>query len=59
MDLELLETRQVPARNILRLKKVNLACGEGWVWQQLEQPRLDLSHGKGHRHEQSPFAHQA
>ena len=56
MDLELL---QVPARNILRLKKVNLACGEGWVWQQLEQPRLDLSHGKGQRHDQSPFAHQA
>jgi hypothetical protein len=58
LNLELLETREVPARNIIRLEKVNLARGERWVWQKLEQPRLDFGYRKRNGQEQSPFAHE-
>src|SRR6476620_5023687 len=58
LDIELPETWQGTARNIVRLEKVNLAGGERWVWQELEQPRLDRGHRKGHRYEQSPLAHE-
>jgi hypothetical protein len=47
LNIELLQARQGTARNIVRLEKVNLASGERWVWQELEQSRLDLSHRKG------------
>ena len=42
LNLELLQTRQGSARKIIRFEKINLAGGERWVWQELEQPRLDL-----------------
>jgi hypothetical protein len=58
LNLELLQTGQRSARNIIRLEKINLAGGERWVWQELEQPRLDLGYRKGYRHEQSPLAHE-
>ena len=57
-DVELPETRQSTARDIVPLEKINLAGGERRVRQELEQPRLDLGHRKGHRYEQSLFAHQ-
>ena len=55
LDIELPETRQGTARDVVRLEKINLAGGERWVSQELEQPRLDLGYRKGHRYEQSPF----
>src|SRR6476619_258321 len=54
LDLELPETRQGTARDVVRLEKINLAGGERWVGQEREQQRLDLGHRKGHRYEQSP-----
>ena len=51
LNLELLQTGKSPARDIIRLEKINLACGEQWEWQELEQPRLDLGHRKGQRYE--------
>ena len=59
LDIELPETRQGTARDVVRLEKINLTGGEWWVWQELEQPCLDLGHRKGHRYEQSPFPHEA
>ena len=47
LNLELLQTGQHTARNIIRLEKINLAGGERWVGQELEQQRLDLGHRKG------------
>jgi hypothetical protein len=58
LDIELSETRQGTARDVVRLEKINLAGGERWVWQELEQARLDLGHRKGQRYEQSPFPHE-
>ena len=55
LDIELPETRQGTARDVVRLEKINLAGGERWVWQELEQPRQYLGHRNGHRYEQSPF----
>ena len=55
--LELVQAGQRTARNIIRLEKINLAGGERWIWQKLEQPRLYLGHRKGHGYEQSLFAH--
>ena len=42
LNLELLQTRQGSARKIIRFEKINLASGERWVWQEFEQPCLDL-----------------
>jgi len=58
LDIELPETRQGTARDVVRPEKINLTRGERWIWQELEQPRLDLGHRKGHRYEQSPFPHE-
>jgi hypothetical protein len=55
LDIDLPETRHGSARHAIRLEKINLAGGERWVWQELEQPRLYLGHRNGHRYEQSPL----
>ena len=59
LDIDLPETWQGTARDVVRLEKINLAGGERWVGQELEHQRLDLGHRKGHRYEQSPFAREA
>jgi hypothetical protein len=48
-NFEVLEAGEGSARNIIRLEKINLAGGERWVGQELEQPRLDLGYRKGNR----------
>jgi hypothetical protein len=53
LNIEVVKTRQAPARNIIGLEKINLADGERWVWQELEQPRLEFGHRKGHWYERS------
>jgi hypothetical protein len=59
LDIDLPETRHGSARHAIRLEKINLAGGERRVWQELEQPSLDLGHCKRHRHEQPPLANDA
>src|SRR5262249_9625382 len=58
LDAELSQTRQRPARHIVRFEQVNLRRSERWVWQKLEQARLNLGHGKGYWHEQTLSANE-
>src|SRR5437773_4789303 len=58
-DVELRETRQGSARHVVHLEQVDLAGGKRRIRQEFEQPRLDLSHREGYRHEQPPMAHDA
>src|SRR5262245_61176791 len=56
LDAEFPETRQGSTRHVIRFEQVNLACGERWVWQELEQPRLNLGYREGQGDEQPPSA---
>ena len=49
-----MEARHGPAGHVVYLKKINLACGQRRVRQNLEQPRQDLGYRERHRDEQPP-----
>src|SRR5262245_2855879 len=58
LDAEFPESRQGSACDVIRLEQVNLAGGERWAWQELEQPRLNLGQREGEWDEQPPSSHE-